>query len=510
MRILSITVLGLLLLGLYPGKESSQASSQHQYTFHHENVLGTSLELKFAASSLAEARKAETAALAEIDREAKILSAYDPTSEFSRWLKTSQQPTRVSPELFDVLNLFDQWRQRTGGALDASAEVVGRVWKAAAARQQLPSQAELSAAVQSVRRTHWQLDTTAHTAIHLSDAPLALNSFAKSYIVNRATDAAMKAAKINTAVVNIGGDLVVRGQLAEAVRIADPQSDAENSDPIARLLIRNRAVATSGNYRRGVQIGDRWYSHIVDPRTALPVDHVISATVVAPNAADAGALATSFCVLTPEESLKLAASLPEVECLLMTKDGRQIASRGWNTLEAPAASAMNHSAATSPANPAQAWDTSFELVINLEIAHLEAQRARRPFVAVWVEDKDKFPVRTIALWFDKTRWLPELKSWYRGDRLRSMAEGTDITSSVSSATRSAGKYTLKWDGKDDKGKLVKPGKYTVFIEASREHGTYQLIRQEMDFTGAPKQINLPGNVEITSASLDYHKRTTNR
>ncbi|HMZ23119.1 MAG TPA: DUF2271 domain-containing protein, partial [Blastocatellia bacterium] len=68
----------------------------------------------------------------------------------------------------------------------------------------------------------------------------------------------------------------------------------------------------------------------------------------------------------------------------------------------------------------------------------------------------------------------------------------------------------KWDGKDDKGKLVKPGKYTVLIEAAREHGTYQLIRQEMDFSGVPKQINLPGNVEITSASLDYHKRTAGR
>lgn len=78
--------------------------------------------------------------------------------------------------------------------------------------------------------------------------------------------------------------------------------------------------------------------------------------------------------------------------------------------------------------------------------------------------------------------------------------------SVSSATRPAGKYTLKWDGKDNQGKLVKPGKYTVFIEASREHGTYQLMRQEMDFNGAPKQFNLTGNVEIASASLDYCKR----
>ena len=68
--------------------------------------------------------------------------------------------------------------------------------------------------------------------------------------------------------------------------------------------MRDRAVATSGNYRRGVRIGDRFYSHIIDPRTARPVGHILSSTVVAPNPSDAGALATAFSVLSPEESAK--------------------------------------------------------------------------------------------------------------------------------------------------------------------------------------------------------------
>ena len=139
-----------------------------------------------------------------------------------------------------------------------------------------------------------------------------------------------------------------------------------------------------------------------------------------------------------------------------------------------------------------------------ELAHLSGN-ARRPYLAVWIEDKDKFPVRTVSLWYQKPRWLPDLKAWNRGDRLRAMAEGNEIASSISSATRPPGKYSLKWDGKDNAGKLVKPGKYTVCIEAVREHGTYQLIRQEMEFNETPKQIQLPGNTEIASASLDYRK-----
>ena len=44
------------------------------------------------------------------------------------------------------------------------------------------------------------------------------------------------------------------------------------------------------------------------------------------------------------------------------------------------------------------------------------------------------------------------------------------------------------------------------IEVTREHGTYQVYRQEMDFTGTPKQIELAPNTEVAGASLDYGKK----
>jgi hypothetical protein len=87
--------------------------------------------------------------------------------------------------------------------------------------------------------------------------------------------------------------------------------------------------------------------------------------------------------------------------------------------------------------------------------------------------------------------------------MRALAEGTEIVASVTSATRSPGKYTLDWDGKDAQGKPLKPGKYTVCIEVAREHGTYQIIRQEVELNGKPKQIPLQPNTEVASASIDY-------
>jgi len=523
--------------GLAPAEGAPAATRGDElYVSNYENVLGTSLQLKILASSEAQSKQAGDLALAEIDREAKILSSWDPDSEFSRWFRTRNEPVRVSPELFEIFSLFDRWRDATQGALDASAETITRVWQAAAARGQVPSQAELDAAVASVRRVHWKLDAAKGTATHTSDAPLAMNSFVKSYIVGRSADAALGAEGVHGVVVNIGGDLVVRGQWSEPVDIADPRSDEENAAPMARLLVRDRAVATSGDYRRGVVIGGRHYSHIVDPRTGMPADHIISSTVVAPNPADAGALATAFSVLSPEESSRLADSVPNVQYLLVTEDGEQIASRDWSSLAAPSqarpavaderaaarvvqvdAQANGGAPKTSQAQPAvpksstapaaaALWNRQYELTVRIELAQIEGIRIMRPFIAVWIEDRQKIPVRTIALWYGSYRYVSTLNVWFGAEELGANEAGDlKYINSISSATRPPGAYTVKWDGRADNGKLVKAGTYTVLVEASRERGTHQLMRQQMDFNGKAAQVDLGGNIEIASASLDYHK-----
>ncbi len=527
MHPLSLSLLGLLSCALTPVSAAADSSRDHLHVFHHENVLGTSLELKVSATSAGEAQRAEVAALAEIDRLAHILSTYEATSEMSRWLRTSRAPVQVSAELYEVLALFDQWRGRSDGALDAAAENVCQVWKTAAAQDHLPAPAAIAAAVAAVKQRHWSLDATAHTATHLTDSPLVFNSFAKSYIISHACDAAMSSAKVAGLVVNIGGDLVARGDLTEAVVVADPRADAENDPPVASVRVHDQAVATSGNYRRGVTIGGKWFSHIVDPRSGQPVGHVLSATVIAPNATDAGALATACCVLLPEQSLRLVAALPHAQCLLLTQDGQRLVSPGWHSLEIPPAagdiagllasqppSQLIDTATPPPAPavgavpaPAKAqWDEATELVVSLELSRFEGRRSTRPFVAVWIEDGDKYPVRALALWFNGNRWLGNLKGWQHGEQLRALAETTDLMPSISSATRPPGKYSLKWDGKDNSGKLVKSGKYTVCIEAAREHGTYQIIRQELDCNGTAAKVDMKGDVEISAASLDYHRK----
>jgi thiamine biosynthesis lipoprotein ApbE len=473
------------------------------YTFHYDDVMGTSLDITVRATSEISAARAEQAARQQIDADSRTLSSYDGSSEFSRWFETTNLAVPVSPLLLDVLARFDDWRVRTAGAVDASAEQISRVWRAAGATQQTPSAPELAAAVGAVRQPHWRLDPAAGTATHLDTVPLALNSFTKSLVVDRAARAALTAEGVQAIAINAGGDLVARGGWPQVVGITDPLHNADNAAPLTRVAIGDAAIATSGGYRRGFDIGGRHYSHIVDPRTGQPAGHVLSATVIAHDAAQAGALATAFCVLAPGESERLAAAMPGVEFLLVLADGSRIQSGGWRRLEVRPRQPVGlpHPVASLLAAP-QTWNGGMELTVTLDLAR---QMGRRPYVAVWIENADHVPVRTLALWFDKQRYLPELRAWYRADRLRSLADGTTIVTAVSSATRSPGKYTLTWDGKDQQGKPVPAGTYTVVIEAAREHGTYQITRQDMIFSAAPAHADLPGNAEIAAMSLDYHR-----
>ena len=95
------------------------------------------------------------------------------------------------------------------------------------------------------------------------------------------------------------------------------------------LPISNRSVATSGNYERFFEIDGKKYCHIIDPRTGYSATSLISATVIAESATQADALATAVFVLGPEDGLKLAESLFQVEALLITEEKEIIQSSSF-------------------------------------------------------------------------------------------------------------------------------------------------------------------------------------
>lgn len=81
-------------------------------------------------------------------------------------------------------------------------------------------------------------------------------------------------------------------------------------------------VVTSGNYRKYYIVDGKKYAHTIDPRTGYPVEHnLLSATILAPSAAFADALATACMVLGMEKSKSLIESIEGVEAYLISSDG---------------------------------------------------------------------------------------------------------------------------------------------------------------------------------------------
>ena len=118
----------LILLAGFGLPSLDPVKAADDLVFFHENVMGTSLELKVRADSAASASRAEGRVLAEIDRLSAILSGYDATSEFRLWSDLPAGPVAVSAELFDVLSASDHWQARSLGAFDPRVQVWSALW----------------------------------------------------------------------------------------------------------------------------------------------------------------------------------------------------------------------------------------------------------------------------------------------------------------------------------------------------------------------------------------------
>ncbi len=230
-------------------------------------------------------------------------------------------------------------------------------------------------------------------------------------------------------------------------------------------------------------------------------------------------------MLDVPEGLRLAESLPDVECLLVAGDGRVVRSDGWVRFEQGAPSPVVPALATAQGARARAttgarptsrtWQEDHELLVRFEINNPDPEggRYQRPYVVVFIEDASGLSVRTVSLWVSQRgagpdQWLPDLRRWYRGDANRSLAAKKNMAYTIGRPTRPPGQYEVIWDGKDDQGKPVARGTYSIFIEAAREHGTHQLIRTQMTLGDEPLSEELPGNVEIRSATVQYRRNTT--
>ena len=151
----------------------------------------------------------------------------------------------------------------------------------------------------------------------LNGQELDVNGIAKGYTVDM-LGAFLKERGIVNFMIEVGGEILVNGVNNKGeiwhIGIDKPVDPEENRELLAVAEINNRAVATSGSYRKFYENNGKRYSHTIDPSTGKPVDHnLLSTTVLAANCANADAFATAFMVMGVEKSKQFIANHPDLK-----------------------------------------------------------------------------------------------------------------------------------------------------------------------------------------------------
>ena len=256
------------------------------------------------------------AVLAEVNRQ---MSTYDADSELSAFNRLPVgESMPVSAGLAEVAMIAERVAAQTEGAFDATVAPLVALWGFGAdaalispteTQRQSPTAAQRQSALANVgfRRVH--VSVSPPTLRKLATATLDLSAIAKGYAVDRIA-ALLDRSGCSAYLVELGGEVRVRGRNASGKpwRIGIEYPDADGLAGWLSLL--DGAVATSGDYRQsrpqsGIEGGR--ISHIIDPRTGMPIRHKLaSVTVVADTATLADAYATALLVLGESAGLAFA------------------------------------------------------------------------------------------------------------------------------------------------------------------------------------------------------------
>src|SRR5690349_24718907 len=143
-----------------------------------------------------------------------------------------------------------------------------------------------------------------------------------------------------------------------------------------------------------------------------------------------------------------------------------------------------------------------DLTVNVEIPNLPVAEYHRPYVAIWVEDGTQAIAANLALWYqlrgDHTKWLPDLRQWWRRG-------GRDVKVPVdgpTGATRPVGQHLLKFDAAQAPLAGLKPGQYSIVVEAVREVGGREAVRIPFEWPiKAAKSESAKGSTELGAVAL---------
>ena len=264
-------------------------------------------------------RQRIVAVLDEVDGQ---MSTYDPDSELSKFNRAPVGvAVPVSHALAEVASAAQRVAEESGGAFDATSGPLTALWGfGAQAATDAPDEARLRAAQAEVGFARLEVSSRPPVLRKRAAATLDLSAVAKGFAVDRIAGV-LAASSCDAYLVELGGEVRSFGAAPGGgpwrIGIDAPGAATASGELGPALVVRDAAVATSGDYRqsRAPSAAERRLlpsrqeriSHVVDPRSGLPVAHAAAAvTVLAESAMLADAYATALLVLGAERGIDFA------------------------------------------------------------------------------------------------------------------------------------------------------------------------------------------------------------
>jgi len=281
---------------------------------------------------------------AEVERINALMSTYVEDSRISEInRRAATEPVVAGDELFNIIQRSLDISVLTLGAFDITYDSVGQYYDFR--KHQRPDAETVEAERKLINFRNIELDRSAGTIHFLKDGVrINLGGIAKGYVVERGVNI-LRLNGVQHAIVTAGGDSRLLGDRRGQpwmVGIRDPRNEGQVAISVP---LEDEAISTSGDYERYFEEGDVRYHHIIQPSTGLPATGVHSATVFGPDAVITDALSTSVFVMGVDQGLRLIATLPDYESIVIDDQGRIFYSDG---LQQPEAQDFQDSPATDP------------------------------------------------------------------------------------------------------------------------------------------------------------------
>jgi thiamine biosynthesis lipoprotein len=297
-------------------------SAQKSYS-ESSILMGSSFEITVVAEDEDFAKESLAIAKKEIIRIENLISSWDQKSETSRInINAGIAAVEVSKELFDLIFRAQQISKLSSGAFDLTFAAIDKLWNFDGRESEMPNPDALKASVFNIGYQLIELDEESLTVfLPKKGMKIGFGAIGKGYAADRAKQLLVERGVLG-GIINASGDMNTWGTKPDGsswtIGIVNPMN---NKKVFSWFSLEHNAVVTSGDYEKFTQINGRRYSHIIDPRTGIPSQGIVSCTVFAGKAELADAIATAIFVMGVESGLFLIDQLPDIEAILIDDSG---------------------------------------------------------------------------------------------------------------------------------------------------------------------------------------------